>query len=496
MSLESRLDNSPNFSTLRGSGYLYLRLNELIRIQPHWQAITSDLQIADRSRNEGEKSMDVKPNEVAGTIHPNVSAASALVGDPSQFGRVAEDGTVYVRTSSGERAVGSYPGKSADEALAYFVRKFEALASEIALLAARIKSGAMVPSDASEAVTKLKDQVANLNGVGDLATLAAAVDQLPSLIEDHRAAYQERKELESAVREAKKAAALVQKEKLVAEAESLAMSESWKVTSERLKVLLEEWKAAPRLDKATDGELWKRFSSSRNKFDKRRRTHFASLDSVHTEVALKKEAIVKEAEALANSKEWLPTANKFKSLMDSWKASGRGKQSSDAKLWAQFKAAQDQFFAAKNADLEKRGVTMAANLVKREELIVKFEALLPITDLQSAKKEFRALMDLWTKIGMTERSKRAALDARLEKVEEQIRELTDEQNRRTDPTAIARANDVVRGLEEAIASYEAQAAKAEAAGNSAKALVAREAAEARKGWLAEAKKGLSDFKTN
>jgi len=496
LSLESRLDNSPNFSTLRGSGYLYLRLNELIRIQPHWQAITSDLQIADRSRNEGEKSMDVKPNEVAGTIHPNVSAASALVGDPSQFGRVAEDGTVYVRTSSGERAVGSYPGKSADEALAYFVRKFEALASEIALLAARIKSGAMVPSDASEAVTKLKDQVANLNGVGDLATLAAAVDQLPSLIEDHRAAYQERKELESAVREAKKAAALVQKEKLVAEAESLAMSESWKVTSERLKVLLEEWKAAPRLDKATDGELWKRFSSSRNKFDKRRRTHFASLDSVHTEVALKKEAIVKEAEALANSKEWLPTANKFKSLMDSWKASGRGKQSSDAKLWAQFKAAQDQFFAAKNADLEKRGVTMAANLVKREELIVKFEALLPITDLQSAKKEFRALMDLWTKIGMTERSKRAALDARLEKVEEQIRELTDEQNRRTDPTAIARANDVVRGLEEAIASYEAQAAKAEAAGNSAKALVAREAAEARKGWLAEAKKGLSDFKTN
>ena len=496
MSLESRLDNSPNFSTLRGSGYLYLRLNELIRIQPHWQAITSDLQIADRSRNEGEKSMDVKPNEVAGTIHPNVSAASALVGDPSQFGRVAEDGTVYVRTSSGERAVGSYPGKSADEALAYFVRKFEALASEIALLAARIKSGAMVPSDASEAVTKLKDQVANLNGVGDLATLAAAVDQLPSLIEDHRAAYQERKELESAVREAKKAAALVQKEKLVAEAESLAMSESWKVTSERLKVLLEEWKAAPRLDKATDGELWKRFSSSRNKFDKRRRTHFASLDSVHTEVALKKEAIVKEAEALANSKEWLPTANKFKSLMDSWKASGRGKQSSDAKLWARFKAAQDQFFAAKNADLEKRGVTMAANLVKREELIVKFEALLPITDLQSAKKEFRALMDLWTKIGMTERSKRAALDARLEKVEEQIRELTDEQNRRTDPTAIARANDVVRGLEEAIASYEAQAAKAEAAGNSAKALVAREAAEARKGWLAEAKKGLSDFKTN
>ena len=444
--------------------------------------------------------MDIKPNEVAGNIgqatEKNLSAASALIGDPATFGYVAPDGTVYVRTSTGERAVGSYPGKSAEEALAYFVRKFEAVASEVALLAARIKSGAMVPSDAQEAVSKLKQQVANLNGVGDLDTLAKSVEQIPALIEDHRAAYQERKEIESAVREAKKAAALVAKEKLVAEAENLALSESWKVTSERLKVLMDEWKAAPRLDKATDGELWKRFSSSRNKFDKRRRTHFASLESVNSEVAIKKEAIVKEAQALANSKEWLPTAQRFKALMDSWKAAGRGKQASDAKLWARFKAAQDQFFAAKSADLEKRGVTMAANLIKREELIVKFEALLPISDLQSAKKEFRALMEQWSKIGMTERSKRAALDERLAKVEDQIRELTDEQNRRTDPTAIARANDVVRGLEEAIANYEAQAVKAEAAGNSAKAMVAREAAEARRGWLAEAKKGLSDFKTN
>lgn len=437
--------------------------------------------------------MDIKPNEVAISANSNLSAASALIGDPAQFGRVAEDGTVFVKVNGAERAVGSYPGKTSEEALAYFVRKFESVASEVALLAARIKSGAMVPSDALEAVNKLREQVTNLNGVGDLATLAASVEQIPALIEDHRAAYQERKDLEAAVREAKRATALIAKEKLVTEAESLALSESWKVTSERLKVLLEEWKAAPRLDKATDGELWKRFSSSRNKFDKRRRTHFASLESVQGEVAAKKEAIVKEAESLANSKEWLPTAHKFKELMDAWKATGRGKQNVDAKLWARFKASQDQFFAAKNADLEKRQVTMAANLLKREELIAKFEALLPINDLPSTKKEFRNLMEQWQKIGMTERSKRASLDSRLEKVENALQELVAEQNRRTDPTAIARANDVVKGLEEAIANYENQAQKAEAAGNSAKATVAREAAAARRVWLEEAKKGLSDF---
>ena len=422
--------------------------------------------------------------------------ASALIGDPAQFGRVAEDGTVYVRTPQGERAVGSYPGKSPEEALAYFVRKFEALASEVALLAARIKSGAMVPDDALAAVSKLRDQVANLNGVGDLATLAQSVEQIPQLIEGHKAAYEAKKAAEEAAKQAKRAQAAELKEKLVAEAESLALSENWKATSERLKVLLEEWKAAPRLDKKSDADLWKRFSSSRNKFDKRRRTHFAQLEADSAVVVARKQAIIDEAQKLASSKEWLPTANRFKALMTEWKAAGRGKRNVDVKMWEKFKAAQDEFFTAKNADLEKRQGTMAENLKKREELIIQIEALSPVTDLASARKEFRELSEKWFKIGMTERSKRAAIDARFEKIESEIADLQASHERRTDPTAIAHANSVVTGLQEAIANYEKQAEKAEAAGNAAKAMVAREAAAARKVWLEEAQKGLSEFGKN
>ena len=426
----------------------------------------------------------------------HISAASGLVGDPAQFGRVAEDGTVYVRTPAGEKAVGSYPGKSPAEALSYFVRKFESLASEVALLAARIVSGALVPSDAHEAVTKIRIQVANLNGVGDLATLAAAVEQIPSLIEDHKEAYESRKAIDQAVKDAKRLETVAAKERLVAEAESLALSENWKVTGERLKILLDEWKAAPRLDKQADADLWKRFSSSRNKFDKRRRTHFSQLEASTALVTVKKQEIIAEAEKLATSREWLPTAKRFKELMDAWKAAGRGRQSVDAKMWVAFKAAQDQFFVSKNADLEKRQGSMAENLKKREELIVEIETILPITDLSTSKKKFRELSEKWSRIGMTERSKRATLDARFEKVESEIEMLQAEHSRRTDPTAIARANDVVQGLSAAIANYEKQAEKAEAAGLSAKAAVAREAAAARKIWLTEAQKGLADFKSN
>ncbi|MEN9915545.1 MAG: hypothetical protein RL725_220 [Actinomycetota bacterium] len=423
----------------------------------------------------------------------NTGAAAALIGDPAKFGRVGDDGTVYVITPTGDRAVGSYPGKSPEEALAYFVKKFEMAASEVALLAARIRSGAMVPSDAHEAVNKLRTQITELNGVGDLANLATSLEKIPALISEHEGAYQARKAAQNAEREARKVEAEAIKEKIVAEAESLIDSVAWKVTTARLKELLDDWKKAPRLDKKIDAALWKRFSSSRNKFDKRRRVHFSNLDSEQKKVASTKEVIVKEAESLANSREWLNTAKRYKELMDQWKASGRGKKSADTALWNRFKAAQDTFFKSKNADMDKRKNSMVENLVKREAMIVEFEALLPISDFKSAKNKFYDLMSKWQKIGMTDRKKRSTFDARIKKVEDEINELERNFQRKSDPSAKAQANKVVQGLAEAIENYEKQAAKAEAAGQTAKAMVAREAAAARRGWLEQAQKGLTEF---
>jgi hypothetical protein len=435
---------------------------------------------------------DANPTTLANT-HSTPSAASALIGDPSQFGRVAEDGTVFVRTSEGEKPVGSYPGKTADEALSYFVRKFEAVASEVALTAARITSGAMVPQDAYEAVKKLRVQVKELNGVGDLDALAKSVEQIEPLIEGHREAYEAKKAAEAALKAARREQILVEKEKIVAEAESLALSENWKSTGDRLKTLLEEWKAAPRLDKKSDADFWKRFSASRNKFDKRRRTHFAALEATTAVVTEAKKQIIDEAEKLATSTDWVATARRFKALMDAWKAAGRGKKNDDAKLWERFKAAQDQFFAAKNADLEKREVSMTANLAKREEFIVQIEALVPFTDVKAAKNSFRELMRSWEKIGITHRDKRAAFDARVSAVENAIKEAEAEIWRKTDPSAKARAAEVVKQLSESIESYLKAAAKAEAAGNAKKAKESFESAEARKVWLLEAEKHLAEF---
>ena len=421
------------------------------------------------------------------------SPASALIGDPAKFGRVDENGIVYVITPIGEKMVGSYPGKSADEALAYFVRKFEVVASEVALLAARIISGAMVPEDGAAAVKKLRNQIEHLNGVGDLEALRNSLEQIPPLIDEHRPAYEARRAAEEAQKAAKRAAALESKEQIVAAAEALKDSNSWKATGEKLKELLEEWKKAPRLDKSTDTALWKRFSSARNHFDKKRRTHFADLTKQNVAVKSSKEKIVEEAESLANSTDWVATARRYKALMDEWKSAGRGKRNDDAKLWTRFKTAQDTFFTAKKIDLEKRGESMVANLAAREAMVVEIEALLPIANLDDVKRKFRDLRTKYAKGGMIDRNKKTQLDRRVEAVELSIKEAEQEKWRRTDPGARARATEVVNQLVTAIEDYEKKAATAEANGDSRRAQEMREAAAARRLWLAEAQRGLADF---
>lgn len=94
---------------------------------------------------------------------------------------------------------------------------------------------------------------------------------------------------------------------------------------------------------------------------------------------------------------------------------------------------------------------------------------------------------------MTHRDKRASLDARVQAVESVIKESEAEIWRKTDPTAKARAAEVVKQLTDSIESYEKIAAKSEAAGNAKKATEAQESAAARRVWLEEAEKSLAEF---
>src|SRR4051794_3918598 len=173
-----------------------------------------------------------------------------------EWGRVDEDGNVFVRTADGERSVGQYPAGTPEEALAFFTERFEALSFEVELLVQRIRSGVMSPEEALESVKTVSAQVDGANAVGDLASLTARLEELRPVIDEQR-------EARKAERMQKAAEAKEAKEKLVAEAEKIAEGSDWRAGANRLRTLLDQWKALPRVDRASDDAPWRRGSPAR-----------------------------------------------------------------------------------------------------------------------------------------------------------------------------------------------------------------------------------------
>ena len=407
-------------------------------------------------------------------------------GSVHEWGRVDEDGNVFVRTADGERAVGQYPAGTPEEALAFFTERFEALTFEVELLEQRIRSGVMSPEEALQSVKTVSAQVTDANAVGDLASLTARLESLRPVIEGQR-------EARRAERVLKTAEAKVSKEKLVAEAEKIAEGNDWRAGANRLRTLLDEWKALPRIDRASDDALWRRFSSARTSYTRRRKVHFAEQHEKREAAREVKERLVKEAESLADSTEWGPTAGRYRELMRQWKAAGPAPKDVDDELWRRFRAAQDTFFGARDATNAALDAEYAANAEVKEKLLVEAEALLPVTDLDAAKRAFREIADRWDAAGKVPRERIKELEGRMRVVEQAIRGLEDEQWRKSDPEKSARADDMVTKLEAAIAQVEADLAKAREAGNDKKIKELEENLASRQSFLDMARRVSADY---
>ncbi|MFI5706724.1 DUF349 domain-containing protein [Kribbella sp. NPDC051620] len=402
------------------------------------------------------------------------------------WGRVADDGTVFVRTKDGERAVGQWPDANPEEALAFYTRRYDALAFEVDLLEKRVQAGTVSPDDARAAVKKVTSAIDEAQAVGDLDGLRARLDALTPLVAQQR----EKKKAERAakVEEAREA-----KTKIATEAETIAAGTDWRHGVTRLRELLDEWKALPRLDKSSDDELWHRFSSARTTYTRHRKQHFAELSSKRDEAAVVKERLAAEAESLSSSTDWGPTSGRFRDLMRQWKAAGPAPREVDDKLWARFRSAQDAFFGARDAEQAQENEEQVANLAAKELLLVEIEAILPVTDAKAARDQLRDLLDRWDAIGKVPRDSMRAIDGRLRAVEQAVKSAEDEVWNRSNPEARARAEATVKQLQSLITDLEKQAAKHEAQGNTRKATEAREAIAARREWLTQAQNALADF---
>ncbi len=169
--------------------------------------------------------------------------------------------------------------------------------------------------------------------------------------------------------------------------------------------------------------------------------------------------------------------------MREWKAAGPAPREIDDALWKRFRGAQDAFFGARDAAAAAEDEEYAANAVVKEQILVEAEALLPITDLDAAKKAFRDIADRWDAAGKVPRDRIKELEGRIRKVETEIRGVEEDAWKRSDPEKSARADDMVSKLEAAIAQVEADLEKAKAAGNDKKIKELEENLESRQSFL-------------
>ena len=409
----------------------------------------------------------------------------STANDP--WGRVDADGTVYVRTAEGERVIGSWQAGSPEEALAFFRRKFEALNTEVTLLEQRVTTTDLSPAQARTSIERLRAAVTDAHAIGDLDQLQARLEALSGKV-DHR------QEEVRAARDHARAEAKDIKERIVTEAEQLAAEAThWKISGERLRQLLEEWKTAPRADRAVEAALWKRLSAARNAFNKRRKAYFSELEGERETARARKEQLVTEAEALASSTDWAATAAAFRELMHSWKMAGRAGRADEDALWNRFKAAQDTFFQARSEVYSAKDAALREHAAVKTQLLEEAGQLVPVTDVRAARATLRGIQERWEQAGPVPREAHERLESGLRRVEDAVRRAEDAQWRRSNPEALARAQGTVEQIRSAITGLEAQLAKAAERGDAKAAAEAEEAIAARRSWLTEAERTLAEF---
>jgi hypothetical protein len=392
----------------------------------------------------------------------------------SDWGRIDDDGTVYVRTGDGERAIGSWQAGDREAGLAFYQRRFEDLATEVQLLEKRLESGAGDPAHTRAHAAEMKQQLATAAAIGDLASLEARLDALLAAAEQKAGAA-------AAAREQARADAIAAKEALVAEAEKIAESStSWKAAGDRLRAIVDEWRQIKGVDRKTDDALWKRFAAARDAFGRRRGQHFAQLDAERSTVKETKERLIARAEELSGSSDWKETTAAMRELMVEWKAAGRAGRDVEDALWARFRAAQDAFFARRSETFAERDAEQLANQRKKEEIIAKAAAL-DVSDPKSAQSALRELQAEFDEIGHVPRDAMRRLDDQMRAAEQRVRDAVDAEWRQTS----VESNPFLAALRERLAEAEAKLDRARKSGDPARIKKAEDEVAQRRALLPE-----------
>jgi hypothetical protein len=194
-------------------------------------------------------------------------------------------------------------------------------------------------------------------------------------------------------------------EELCKEMEALKDLPDPEAAARRMRELQGRWKEVALAPPAKGEVMWRRFKTAQDEVFARTAPHMAAQAEERTSNLAKKQALCEQAEALADSTDWVKTAVALQGLQAEWKTVGAVPRGHEKAVWERFRAACDRFFTRRQEDLKNRKEAWTANLAAKDDLCVKAEALAESTDWDAAASQVRQLQAQWKTIGPVRKSK-------------------------------------------------------------------------------------------
>ena len=198
-------------------------------------------------------------------------------------------------------------------------------------------------------------------------------------------------------------------EQLCAKMEALGAQEDAEVIAREVRELQQQWRQAADVPRDKADGLWRRFKAAHDAVWARCESHFAAEAQARAENLAKKVSLCEQAEALAESTDWLHTADAIKKLQSDWKEIGPVSRGREKAIWDRFRTACDRFFTRRHDDLAHRKTVWAENLAKKDALCARVEALAESTEWEPTALEIKRLQAEWKSIGPVKKSRSEAI---------------------------------------------------------------------------------------
>ena len=176
-----------------------------------------------------------------------------------------------------------------------------------------------------------------------------------------------------------KKTALCEKTEAIANAEYKKASE-WEKQTEEIKNIQTEWKTIGFAPQKMNVKIFERFRAACDQFFTKKAEYFKELKETYSVNTEKKKALVEQAKALTDSKEWKKTSQKLVELQKEWKNIGVVPKKLGDQLWEEFTTACNHFFEARKAANADAHNEEHENLNKKKKIIAKLKALSEKTD--------------------------------------------------------------------------------------------------------------------